>query len=292
MSDIIETTYALGTIDNPKITCVRNLSKDEYDRHVRSIIKLTKQSMEQQLYSIVELNYQDFNKQLQEYVKDDFVLALDHPEAMEKVFLNLNRLLLNYLAAVKTFLDHTETRLSRRYGEESEEFKLFKSEIKNVFDNHFEYKFLYYLRNYAQHCGVPSGAVHTNSKGDENGNTVNTLSLLFDRDNLLSSFKDWRHAKKELSEMDEYFDVMPIVERQHDLLDNINDILVAKELLHIKEEGEELLDLMIEANNSETGIPQLIEITESAGISTYSFPYRIIGMITNVKMDINYTIKP
>lgn len=292
MSDITETTYALGTIDNPKITCVRNLSKDEYERHVLSIIKLTKQSMEQQLYSIVELNYQDFNRQLQEYVKDDFELALNHPEAMEMVFLNLNRLLLNYLSAVKTYIDHTETRLSRTYGKESAEFKLFKSEIKKAFDDHFEYKFLYYLRNYAQHCGLPSGAVHTNSKGDENGNTINTLSLLFDRDNLLASFKDWRHVEKELSEMNEHFDVMPLVKRQHNLLDNINDLIVAVELLNIKEEGEELLELMIEANNSNTGIPHLIEITDAIEISTYSFPYRIIGMITNVKMDINYTKKP
>src|SRR5205823_3022484 len=85
-----------------------------------------------------------------------FALArLNHSAFTPKagaIVLGLNRHLLNFLASIRAFLDHSETALIRRYGKGSAEFDAFRLAKAREYDEHFAYRFLYALRNYAQHC--------------------------------------------------------------------------------------------------------------------------------------------
>ncbi|PCJ89654.1 MAG: hypothetical protein COA57_01170, partial [Flavobacteriales bacterium] len=242
-----QTTYSLATLDSPTFTGIRELTKEEYDRYVNHIQTLTKYSTNQHLFKIVELNYTDFITKLNDYLE----IYNESPGAdmaeFEHLYLDLNRYILNILSSVRTFLDHSETRLKREYGAESEEYKLFKLETSQAYDNNFAYRFLEKLRNFAQHCGLPSGNVEITSSGDENGNTVNKLTLFFDRENLLSRFDRWGNpVKSELSELEEKFEVVPLIKEKNELLKSINSKLAAKELSKYKLEGDELMNLILE----------------------------------------------
>jgi len=83
---------------------------------------------------------------------------------LEKMIFNLNRLMLNFLSAFRTFLDHTQTNLDRTYGKESENFKIFKKTRSSYYDNYFSYRFLDKLRNYSQHMGMPITGIDTSSE--------------------------------------------------------------------------------------------------------------------------------
>lgn len=58
-----------------------------------------------------------------------------------------------FLFELKKFLDNWETDLTRKYGKDSVEFKSFKTAQGEQFDKHMEYRIMYRLRNYDQHCG-------------------------------------------------------------------------------------------------------------------------------------------
>lgn len=286
--------YCLAKIDVPNITAVKALSESEYLRHTKQIVNLTRYISDQQLFFIVELNYNEFQKKSNfyfvKYSKDRRIDAVK----IQKIYLDLNRLLLNLLSSIKTFLEHTETRLKRVYGHDSEEMKLFKSETAIGYDQHFEYRFLYKLRNYAQHCGLPSGSIEFTSEGEDV--VQNSLKIFFDRDILLQNYKEWAVVKNDLLKRPERFEVLPIIEVKYNLLKEINKKISEKELVHYHNDAHELMQLLWESNTSRVqGIPIILKISgpvSNPNMSKFDFPFEIIGKITGVKMNIHIRRKP
>lgn len=73
----------------------------------------------------------------------------------------MNFYFLNYLTSINTFLDHNLKFLSTRFGKDSEEKAEFEKLTSQLFDENFEYRLLYKLRNYTVHvgfsiCGISS----------------------------------------------------------------------------------------------------------------------------------------
>ncbi len=56
-------------------------------------------------------------------------------------FLHANRLILNYLSSIRTFIDHSETFFKKKYGNKSKEALLYKEILSQFFDNSFAYRF-------------------------------------------------------------------------------------------------------------------------------------------------------
>lgn len=110
-----------------------------------------------------------------------------------------NSLILGFLGSVRTFLDHAGTSISRRYGKGSEQFLYFKELTAYQFDNVFSYRFLYKLRNYTQHCGMPPVSFAVNIvPGDEL-----EIAPRFSRQGLLESYSEWGGALKKELELDQ-----------------------------------------------------------------------------------------
>ena len=123
---------------------------------------------------------------------------------------NIN--LLNLMMSARTSLDHMETFIKREYGKDSEEINLFKKLTRDEFDNRFSYKFMYKLRNYVQHCGMPPLS-YSKTKVLEVEAPYAAITLEFDRDALLSSFDSWGAiVKPELEAQDSKFNALSIVE--------------------------------------------------------------------------------
>ncbi|UZD95722.1 hypothetical protein LOY64_01535 [Pseudomonas corrugata] len=123
--------------------------------------------------------------------------------------LDVNRHFLNFLSAVRQFLDHTETRLKRLYANNPEIFKAFKKRTAKAFDSVFAYRLLYKLRNYSQHCGAPIGIVEYESKlKPGTRETVHTLHLFLDAQHLLRTGGDvWGPVRADLKKLGSNFPV-------------------------------------------------------------------------------------
>ena len=149
---------------NKGITEIRELSEEEYREYKKASDSLFDFSRGQQLYTIVTLNYDDFINVIKQYT-NEYTKNAQHINSliMEKMVLNINRFLLNFLSSVRTFLDHSETELKRNYGNSADILKRFKEICSESYDNCFSYRFLSRLRNYSQHCNMPIGKLTLHS---------------------------------------------------------------------------------------------------------------------------------
>lgn len=286
-----KTTYSLSTVDNPNINSIRELTVDDFNRYSSYISELSRLSSDENLFRIVELNYIDLKTNLDTYIinfskrtKEDFF-------EFDQLFLNVNRLILNFLSTARTFLDHTETRLKRKYGANSEELKKFETSTSEAYDNNFAYRFLYKLRNFSQHCGLPTGSITINSSADKKGETINNLTLFLVRNDLLSEFDSWGQlVKEELKNQPETFDIIPLVDEKFKLLKEINQKLNKRIYSKLKQEAQVLMDLIWETQKL-GGIPCLIKAkgtSDKLNLSMVWFPYKPISRITGVNIEMKH----
>lgn len=120
----------------------------------------------------------------------------------------------------KKFCDNWETKLAREFGKESKEYKIHKDATAHEYDNHMEYRIMYQLRNYDQHCG--SIFVKLNRSLSEDGTICNTP--LASRDYLLKNFSKWKAEEKQyLENQEEYIEFLPYAEVLHECIERIQN---------------------------------------------------------------------
>jgi hypothetical protein len=263
-----------------KVELLGSLTEVEFDEIKRSLSKLEELHSIRRLRDFVIANDHEIMQMLNDAV-NDLVAKSTHWTGVkradiEKVFLNTNRLLLNYLTAIKTFIDHTTTFLNRKFGEQSEEFLGFKTMLSAFYDASFAYRFLSKLRNYAQHVDLPLESIHFSAKNRDNLKALEgTLTVEFDRDNLLNSFQKWGTVKADLDNMDtNKFSFTPLL---YQMTHIIGDIERNVELI-FKDE------LLIAANFIVGFISDLWE--EDWGIFlAHDFSVDKAGGLTNFKQD-------
>ncbi|MDP9176276.1 MAG: hypothetical protein M3O61_01210 [Gemmatimonadota bacterium] len=112
----------------------------------------------------------------------------------------LNRALVNFLTAMRLYLDHTETRLKRRYGNKAPVVRAFTTAASREFDDSAAYRILYKLRNYVQHCGLPVNTAGVASKmGSKPGDpAVYEVAIGATVRVLLETYASWGKAKADL----------------------------------------------------------------------------------------------
>jgi len=145
-----------------------------------------------------------------------------------------NRLLLNYLTTFRLYLEHVEGALKR--GSTEEDAAAFAAVCAREYDACFEYRLAYRLRNFAVHRGFPihTTNLHLTKKTLSGPSTVSMkvpgrevgLFLALNRDYLL---KDdcWRSMKKEISSLDDFIDVGPVIRRSANSLSRIHEFVFA-----------------------------------------------------------------
>lgn len=192
---------------------LRTLSPDEYAeyRESRGFLQVVREG--KALAHCTQINLRDL---VAAYETLD-TLAEDDREARRSghhVALNVNRCLANYLSSFRLFLDYTQLRLTRTYGKDSEQLSAFKAICSKLYDEHFSYRFLYRLRNFSQHCGMPIGHVSTvgSIRDDPDGDPVFDVEVCFKVDELVSIGGDlWGPVRKDLETQPRLLDVGPIV---------------------------------------------------------------------------------
>lgn len=229
------------------------------------------------LLGFVKANDRDVIEYLQE-TANDFVSKSSSWNGVkrndsERAFLNINRLFLNYLSSIRTFLDHSETYLNRKLGIASPEFLEFKKLLSFFYDNSFAYRFFYKLRNYSQHVGLPIDSFSFTAQYEREQNRIKgTLNLAFDRDKLLSSYDSWGIVKNDLQEKTPAFDVTPLV---FEMTHNLTEIERNIELL--------LKDELLKAANFITKLTNHLQDGKSEIFVAYDFKSKDNGELANYK---------
>lgn len=193
---------AIRPLQEEEVQEIRDCNKEIFDfnRHFKLV--------EYVLYNFSCLKSVIENS-LQKFSEDSDVIGRYDLDAFGHE-VNIN--LLNLMMSARTFLDHMETFIKREYGDDSGEIELFKKLTAGEFDNRFSYKFMYKLRNYVQHCGMPPLS-YSKNKVLEGEAPYAAITLDFDRDSLLSGYDSWGAiVKPELESQDAKFNALVVIE--------------------------------------------------------------------------------
>jgi hypothetical protein len=195
---------------------IENLSQEKYNDIKNANENVGQIRDHRYLFKIVEENYLALNNfvndALEKLIEDFDTITDSSTVHRNNIYLNFNRHLLNYLSSLRTFIDHAKTNFSKRYGSNSLELEKLNSILNTNYENSFAYRFLYKLRNYSQHCGLPVEDIYFSFENDINTKkTSGDLELNFNRDLLLHKYDSWGKVKKDLTETSNLFKVIPLI---------------------------------------------------------------------------------
>jgi hypothetical protein len=168
------------------------LTDEEFRKCLEASWILKSFSHDVQLFKIVLWNLQEYFDALNSYKESYSRRSTTYPDN-RRPELEMNRRLVNFLTSVTTYLTYTEGNLKGKYGDSSENLMKFTQHTSKAFDNHFSYRFLYHLRNYAQHGGLPITDIKFRSGPSESQQTKteHTIEISISRDKLLEAHYNW-----------------------------------------------------------------------------------------------------
>ena len=120
----------------PMIRDVRRLTEPEWVSFQGSVQMLAEFAQADRLYELFDRNVHAFFFFLNEVLEHQADARITSDDLFG-LLIEVDRHLLNILTAMRTFLDHSETRLKRGYGHASTEFESFKRACANEYDKHF-----------------------------------------------------------------------------------------------------------------------------------------------------------
>lgn len=129
-----------------------------------------------------------------------------HGKSPEKLLLTSNKLVLNYAASIKTFID-IATRLIKQKKPDQE--KQFHSLTSTFYDSHMEYRFWANFRNYCVHCALPYTTFHE-AIGEP-------CEVVCTKEHLLK-FDNWKHSKNDIERFPEKVDLIGMVDEMSSLI--------------------------------------------------------------------------
>lgn len=117
--------------------------------------------------------------------------------------------LFSWLESIRAYLNHSERRLKRRFGADSDHVRSLKRATAKEFDEVFAYRFFYKLRNYG-HVDFPPLRLSLNERLVDSQLHIKA-DVLFRRNDLLAQFDDWGPVRADLVAQPEEFPVAPLM---------------------------------------------------------------------------------
>jgi len=274
-----------------KVELLDTVSIQQFELFEHAISTLEELNSVRRLRDFVELNDEELiemlNSSLQELLEKSVSWTGVKRKDTEQVFLNLNRLLLNYLSSIRTFIDHSNAFIVKKFGENSEQHLELKSIFSFFYDNSFAYRFFYKLRNYSQHIGIPVDSLSFTTNYDREENKIyGNLSVKFDRNKLLKNYNSWGTVKHDLVELDEKFDVTPLIfEMTHNIKEIERNIeIIKKEELLSAAKFIVNLTAHLQDNKGEIFVAYDLKENDKKELTHYSsvnIPFDVIDFILN-----------
>jgi hypothetical protein len=256
-------TPRLGTVGEPELgrpvteaqfAILRPITPDEHARFNAAVDALAKFRSARMVIHIALLNATEFEETLAEIQAVHAAGTHVSTERLTKLVIILNQRMLNLLSSMRTYVDHAEARLKRKHGDASRQVDLFLKATAHEFDTCFGYRFMYRLRNYTQHCGMPLGLISGGSslptpRPEEQ--PEHRIDFYFLRDELLSNFDKWGViVKPELQSLPERFPLSAYVAESKESLKRIEAALAEIDKDDLKESTQFLKALQAETGQS------------------------------------------
>lgn len=163
---------------------------------------------------IVERNYQELLDSIENY-RDRLGavepgLPVDVSIAMNG-FISVTQKVTNFLSSTSAFLAQTEIKLRRIHGKDSPELNAWNDKRKDLHANYFSYRFLYELRNFAQHRSLPFSSLNiAGERPSEELSMVFKIGVQIFRDGLLGNGYNWGKLQVEIQQQPAVIDLLPI----------------------------------------------------------------------------------
>lgn len=198
----------------------------------------------------------------------DLIRFLEHEvvglENIRYVGHHTNRFLINYLSSTKMFIEHTEKKIDKIYGEDSEEFIRWKKATAEEYDKHFSYRFLYQLRNYTQHYGLPLGSI-SSSLVETNGVESQFTKVSFRKEILLNTSFNWKKVKTDIENRPEEFSVVETVNEYNRCMSRLYQVallIIGEKVISAIQDYAELL-----ARLNNKGVPHYMVFKDYKDLS-------------------------
>lgn len=272
---------------NKNIKVIREINDTEYKDYKKADNYLKNFNYKQRLFTIVLWNYNDFQNLLDRYLEEYTKNQSMNSFRAEKTLLDIDRHILNYLSSFHTFVNHNTIIIHKSYGENSQKFKDFKKVRSNTFDDHFSYRFLYKLRNYAQHCGMPVGTITFDSKIVDSQSTGIHHSLIvnFDRDELLNNYDKWGKLIPEIQELPQQFEIKPLIDELMKCIERINYFIIKEDLPELIQSVQFIKQLISSTKDME-GTPCILKdlnrYDKGLNLKIENIPLDLIETILNI----------
>ena len=238
---------------------VEDITPGEYKDLVTALNTINQFLRDSQLFSIVGWNYFEFNRIILLYftcyINNDFSLVDEKP-----IDININRYFLNLLSSFRSYLDHMDKKLSNRFGKNSQLRSNFKQYCSEEYDGNFSYRFLYGIRNYAQHRGFPINHINLGqrpSSSDPN-RAEYYLNIHISRNEILMDH-DWKKLTNEIEKLPEFIDVDSHTFSFMKSLKNIH-IKIINDLFQTLTESAQIVLAHAKKLSSYKGDPALFEL--------------------------------
>lgn len=297
--------YRIGTINildnNQELIFNGSITKEKFEITINHSLNIHHHIMHQELFYIFLTNYVEFNKYFESVVnsflkRENFNLLDNNLPELKYVSRNANRFLFNYLSSARTYLDHSEKYLKNKYGNNSTQFNSFKSYTSSLFDNFFEYRFIYKLRNYAQHCGLPINSITFSVDNKDLLKRTINLNPLFLKSELKKNYKEWgQKINEDFDFQPEEISVRQIIGNYYKNIKDLNDEFIIIEKLSL-DKSVEYLENFQKENYSHLNVNEstqccvfydfilkYLDSYEGSKFSTFVYPKEMIETIKNYR---------
>ena len=156
-------------------------------------------------------------KELKEYIlkTESFKYRISSPIESKNIIIQINRKFINFASMFRTYLDYYEVQVKQIYGKDSDELKDFQRKCSNMFDNHFEYKFLCNLRHYCVHYKLPITKITQNLEDNRR--------IFYIEKERLQEWKGWKSIiKDDIKKLNKDIDIKQFILKVEKILDNLN----------------------------------------------------------------------
>lgn len=175
-------------------------------------------------FEIVRANFEEIfitASSYKEGLKDIMMLG---PQEMHKSLegmVALTQRVSNFLASASLFLTNAEVRLGKMFGEDSGELSEWNERRRTLHKNSFSYRFMYELRNYSQHYGLPVSGFNINIRHMLESNPSINLTMYLSKSELIKSKFNWGKLKGEIEAIDGNSDIVPHLKKYYKILRRI-----------------------------------------------------------------------
>ncbi len=239
------------------------------------------------VYNYFNLNYNDYSEFIKKTSKIPVTVDIRFLTS-PSLLLQANKLIFNLLSSFKFFIDNTRAFLTRKYRDNPEIISKYESLIYDHYNQHFYYRFLTKLRDYAVHVGFPlQGLTFSAEKNELNPEKmIGKIQLLIDLELMKYEKSTFKKVHKELLELEDDIDLNPLINNLIKSVDQIQNYVYTIQKSEIEESIENIETFVGNHKNKNNDIymfSNLIEKQNEVEWNAYKIPFEMISDFKNYK---------